>query len=643
MQKIQLISSNWPANTSLFDFKLYVASKHFSFLSGKKLSRVIFLLLFPLAVLGQPPIQIGGDFDMFPLKNQLSYYSDSTGKLTLNYIQKHFAGIPIHSTYPNFGDSPNAYWLRFRLQNTEKYPKKILLITKGIDSLQIYLLLGDTLIEKFPPNGSHVPIFQRDKISPFLFETLELHPQQIYTVWVRIRNVHYPLAASPFDLYSVPVGLKMVFTKHFLYSIYIGSMFLILLVGLGLASSFREPIYWYYLGCVSCALTIMLAYNDFGYLFVNHLPNFIINKNIFGILSATVPVFYLLFAEQFLEIRLAFNRKTFIMSRTMMFVQFLLMILLLAMDKALFDYKWLFHPFMSGFSAITLYYLFIQFHKSQAKIFLTATVPVTISVILESFSEIYPISVQNIHDIYYFTTLFELLMLTLGIIRRFKNIEQDKFRLKQEKYALENELLVIESQAKNEISSRIAEKLHNSANADIVVSKNKIATLQQVAGPSICSEDWIFVQERLNSAYTLLRDLSHQLEKTVNTQSLVLLLMSRYQGESMVEISYEGIQPDIAIDNRKELVLFSVLSEAITNALKYAQCSKIEVQIAYEFPSVTIILEDNGIGFEYDTALSKGMGLSNIKRQVEQTLKGSIVFDSNENGTTIIIKVLLGS
>ena len=603
---------------------------------------LVFGLVLPNFLTAQTTIQVTEGFEKIELKNHINYYVDYSDNQSFEFVKEHFKGMEIKNTYPNFGDSSHPHWLRFQLRNTGKYPKKVSLITKGIDSLQTFVTVQEAITHIFPKNGSHIPIFQRERTSPFLVTTFVMKPQIVYSVWVKIRNVHYRLAASPFDLYQYEAGAKFLLVKHFLYSIFIGSMFLIFLLGLGLVYFFKERIYWYYLGCITCALAIMLLYNDFGYLVTDKLPGFILNKNIFGVLSASVPVFYLLFAEQFLEVNLKAKRTLILISRVMIVLQYILILGLIVAGQALFDYKFMFYPFMGGFSTMTLYHLVTRFNIPQAKLFLLATVPVTVTVILESSSDAHHIPVQDIHDYYYLTTLTELLILTVGIVYRFKSNEQEKYELEQQKYALENEVLTIEYSAKNEISSHIAEKLHDEVSADIVITKTKIASIQRDLAGQTNPEDWDFVYQRLNSAYNSLRDLSHQLEKTVTSQSLVALIMGRYHGESMIEISYDGLQPDTAIDGRKEVVLFSVVSEAITNAIKHAQSSKIIVQINYDPPFLTVIVEDNGIGFNVNTNSTSGIGLKNIKHKVENNLMGTLLVDSNKTGTTVIIKIPLG-
>ncbi|MCF0070808.1 ATP-binding protein [Dyadobacter sp. CY261] len=595
---------------------------------------LLLLLLVPKILFAQGVIEIREGLTKIALKNKLEYYVDLTGGESFPYVLKHFKGIPIQNSYPIFRDSPYAHWLQFRVRSAALKNQKISLVTKGIDSLQVYVTQGDSMVYKFGPNGSHTPIFLREKVSPLLFTTLELKPSVTYTAWVRIRNVHYSLAASPFDLYGYETAGRYLLDKTLLYSVYIGSTCLILLFSLILIYFFKEKIYWYYMGCVCCALLIMFIYNDFIYLFCNRLPSLILNKNALGILSATVPVLYLLFAEQYLDIDLRLTSPTFVISRAIFAFQYLAMAVLIAWGKPLFDFRILFYLTMASLSVIQLVYLYQKIKTVQARLFLFATIPVTVTVLLETFSGLHQIPVQSIHDNYYMTTLTELLLLTGGIVYRFKENQKEKFRL-------ENEILTIQSTTKKEITSLIADKLHNHVSSDLVVSKSKFTMLQKELSGDNHTEDWRFAFERIDSAYNAVRDLSHQLGKSANSVSLINMLLARYHGEARVEIDHQGLDPDNPINNKSEVMIFSIISEIITNAIKHARCTSINVQLTYAKPELTVIVEDNGIGFDVTKALGTGYGLADITRKVEHTLHGKISIESNSGGTVAIVKIRL--
>lgn len=593
----------------------------------------IWLILWANFSLAQSPFVVQKGFQKIPLQTNLLYAVDSTGNQSLTQIQQHFTVMLVPAGSPNFGDSPYVHWLRFQVQNLMDTAQTVSLITKGIDSLQVSLAIDDSIIQTLPLTGSHTAIFRRERLSSYLSNTFTLQPKIIYTVWVRIRNVHYRLSASPFDLYEEQAGAKFLLWQHFFFSIFIGGMVLILLFSLALALYFRISLYLYYMGYAACALTIMLVYNDYTYLLTSELPLIVRNKNIFGILSSLVPVLCLLFVEQFLEINPVENRRLMIFSRVIIGLQIVSLFSFILLDLPLFDYRNLFYGFMSALSGVTLFYVVRQLMQNffLAKLFLVAILPVTISVILETATNLHQIPVQYIHNLYYVSTLLELMLLTWGIVYRFK---QDH----DERLALKTELVTIEVKAQSEERNRIAEQLHDDAGSLMVASLQQVESMKLSGKQQIPPDSWAKLTGLLDSVYRQIRDLSHQLAKSSLEHDLVMQLTSKYHGIGKIDFYQEGMEKKL--DLNVKIILFSVISEFISNALKHAQCTSINVQLVRQDHQLTIIIEDDGIGFDPGLVSKEGHGLRNNMKRIRNNLKGLLTIDSGSGrGTVIIMKI----
>jgi signal transduction histidine kinase len=89
----------------------------------------------------------------------------------------------------------------------------------------------------------------------------------------------------------------------------------------------------------------------------------------------------------------------------------------------------------------------------------------------------------------------------------------------------------------------------------------------------------------------------------------------------------------------QEISLYRVVQEWTNNVMKYANASRIEVQLVGHGEEISITMEDNGSGF--DCAVleeSKGNGWKNIKSRIN-LIKGEIEIDSSpeRKGTTVIV------
>lgn len=91
--------------------------------------------------------------------------------------------------------------------------------------------------------------------------------------------------------------------------------------------------------------------------------------------------------------------------------------------------------------------------------------------------------------------------------------------------------------------------------------------------------------------------------------------------------------------------IYRIVLELINNIVKHAQANKVTVQLIKYPDYISLSVEDNGQGFDYEDALrqKKGIGLGNILSRVEY-LRAKMNMDSVPGrGTTVIIDVPLGN
>ncbi len=151
--------------------------------------------------------------------------------------------------------------------------------------------------------------------------------------------------------------------------------------------------------------------------------------------------------------------------------------------------------------------------------------------------------------------------------------------------------------------------------------------------------------EILDEAYEEVRRISHNMASpSLTSLGLVgelQLLSDRIKAARQLKIQVIAHEMNERLDNQMEMQLYQIVQELITNILKHAKATEVNIELNNFGDLVNIMVQDNGIGFEYNSLLEKneGMGLDNIKHTVEQ-LKGSLVVDSKKgSGTTISIDV----
>jgi signal transduction histidine kinase len=100
----------------------------------------------------------------------------------------------------------------------------------------------------------------------------------------------------------------------------------------------------------------------------------------------------------------------------------------------------------------------------------------------------------------------------------------------------------------------------------------------------------------------------------------------------------DRLAPDV------ETTLYRVAQEALTNAAKHSQATRVEVILERKGDSVVLIVEDNGVGFEADARSEPdGDGFGLLGMQERASLIGATVeIESTPGkGTTIFLRMAL--
>jgi signal transduction histidine kinase len=64
------------------------------------------------------------------------------------------------------------------------------------------------------------------------------------------------------------------------------------------------------------------------------------------------------------------------------------------------------------------------------------------------------------------------------------------------------------------------------------------------------------------------------------------------------------------------ITLYRALQEALTNVVKHAKASQVWVELSAEENTVTLTVQDNGIGFREDRSTANGIGLTGLRERI---------------------------
>jgi signal transduction histidine kinase len=86
-------------------------------------------------------------------------------------------------------------------------------------------------------------------------------------------------------------------------------------------------------------------------------------------------------------------------------------------------------------------------------------------------------------------------------------------------------------------------------------------------------------------------------------------------------------------DNTMATHLYRIAQEAITNAIKHGRAQRIEIRLSSAPGRITLVVNDDGVGFKSDVRRQKGMGLRIMNHRAAM-IGGTVVVQTKRGGGT---------
>jgi signal transduction histidine kinase/tetratricopeptide (TPR) repeat protein len=228
--------------------------------------------------------------------------------------------------------------------------------------------------------------------------------------------------------------------------------------------------------------------------------------------------------------------------------------------------------------------------------------------------------------------LFIILLFNRNRLKQ-KNAFQQKLNQQQKEQAI----AIMETQEQER--KRIAEDLHDSLGHLLSTVKLNLQTL-----PDDQRHHYVNSLQLLNQASKEIHDISFNLmPQTLEEEGLIPALHELAQKIRRSDL-YDIIlqvhdMENFALDKQTKFNIYRIVQEAVNNILKHASAKEINIQLIRHEDLLTIMVEDDGKGFNTEEMKRNGRGLRNITARAEW-LHGNIQIDSAPGrGTTISIEI----
>ena len=221
-----------------------------------------------------------------------------------------------------------------------------------------------------------------------------------------------------------------------------------------------------------------------------------------------------------------------------------------------------------------------------------------------------------------------------------QTLQQQKITDLQQKNKLTAMSSMIEGQEAERL--RIAKDLHDSLGGLLSTVKAHFSSIQKE-----CDQlDQVPIVQRTNG---LIDEACIEVRRISHNMMPHALTLSGLEGaiQDMVDsLNDEKYEATFEANNlpkmetTREVMIYRLVQEIISNIRKHAQATSIFIQIFGHKDEINLIIEDDGVGFDYQEAqLNGGLGLKSINSRIA-FLDGNIEWDTQPNrGTNINITI----
>ena len=224
-----------------------------------------------------------------------------------------------------------------------------------------------------------------------------------------------------------------------------------------------------------------------------------------------------------------------------------------------------------------------------------------------------------------FVVLFTLsVLLVVLLINALLTERQSQQRLQQANRELRRSSQEIEKLAMDQERSRIARDIHDTLGHSLTA-----LNIQLESAVKLWDKDPTKAQQFLGNAKRLgsqsLQDVRHSVATLRqdplagnSLEGAIAALLQNAQDTSTHLVIAQEIRLTHPLPANLNAILYRIVQEGLTNIVKHAKASRIHLRLVSSPTAVTLTLEDNGIGFNYNQART-GFGLQSMRDRAEAT------------------------
>ena len=238
------------------------------------------------------------------------------------------------------------------------------------------------------------------------------------------------------------------------------------------------------------------------------------------------------------------------------------------------------------------------------------------------------------------------LLLHVRDVSERKKLEAERIEIRLEKSRRKEKMIQVALNIQEDERKRIAAEMHDEIGAGL----SKISILGQVIKKS--NQDSSIVSCNIEK----ILQASKQVQKNINeivwamdpkydTLENLLAYINNYASEFLessvigFHMHLSGNIPSVVINGKTRRTIFLIIKELLNNVVKHSESTHVEMEVGFEDKGITMMIHDNGKGFDSASIPRFKNGINNMRRRVAEV--GGKFNITSKPGEGVIIELMV--
>lgn len=204
-------------------------------------------------------------------------------------------------------------------------------------------------------------------------------------------------------------------------------------------------------------------------------------------------------------------------------------------------------------------------------------------------------------------------------------------------------------QAQEEERKRLSREIHDGPAqmmANVLMRSDLIEKVFNEYGPEEALKEVKSMKKMVRSALYEVRRIIYDLRPMALDDLGLIPTLRKYlqtigEYHPQTEITFQNVGFEKRLPTKYEVALFRLVQESVHNALKHANAREIKVKLEITEERISILVKDDGKGFDVDAKRENSFGIMGMKERVD-LLDGNLTIESKiGKGTLVLIQVPL--